>query len=76
MRGFTPLRPEPHALLARANPVAKLGAAAILMAFLFVAHGPIAPAVVLAGVLVGVPLTGLAPRALLARTWPLLIAAL
>lgn len=76
MRRFTPLRPDPRAVLARANPVAKLGAAAILMAVLFVSSGPVIPAIVLAGVLASVPLTGLAPRDLLARTWPLLVAAL
>ena len=76
MRRFTPLRPAPSAVLARANPVAKLAAAAILMAVLFVARGAVTPAVVLAGLLASVPLTGLALRDLLARTWLLLIAAL
>ncbi|MEO8251158.1 MAG: energy-coupling factor transporter transmembrane component T [Chloroflexota bacterium] len=76
MRRFTPLRPNPRAILARANPVAKLVAAAILMAILFVARGPITPAIVLAGLLLSAPLTGLALRDLLARTWPLLAAAL
>lgn len=75
MRRFTPLRPERSAVLARANPVAKLGAAAILMATLFVARGPITPAVVLAGLLASVALSGLALRELLARTWLLLVAA-
>lgn len=76
MRRFTPLRPDPRAPLARANPVAKLGAAAILMAVLFLASGPIAPALVVAGILVSLPLTGLAVRTLVGRTWPLLLAAL
>ena len=76
MRRFTPLRPDPRAPLARANPVAKLAAAAILMAVLFMAGGPLTPAVVLAGVLASIPLTGLAARGLLSRTWPLLLAAL
>jgi energy-coupling factor transport system permease protein len=76
MRRFTPLRPDPRAVLARANPVAKLGAAAILMAVLFVASGPVTPALVLAGILASLPLTGLRVRVLLGRTWPLLIAAL
>ncbi len=76
MRRFTPLRPDPRATLARANPVAKLGAAAILMAVLFVASGPITPALVLAGLLASLPLTGLGVRTLLVRTWPLLVAAL
>jgi len=76
MRRFTPLRPDPRALLARANPVAKLGAAAILMAILFVASGPITPAVVLIGILASLAFTGLSVRVLLVRTWPLLLAAL
>ena len=76
MRRFTPLRGHPSAPLARANPVAKLGAAAILMAFLFVASGPIPPILVLAVMLASLPLTGLGARPLLGRTWPLLLAAL
>jgi len=76
MNRFTPLRPDPHAFLARVNPVAKLLAAAILMAVLFVASGPVPSAIVLAGVVACLPLTGLAVSALLMRTWPLLVAAL
>jgi energy-coupling factor transport system permease protein len=73
---FTPLRPDPRAPLARANPVAKLGAAALLMAVLFVSLDPLTPAIVLAGVTAAVPFTGLSPRDLLGRTWPILLAAL
>lgn len=76
MRRFTPLRPDARAPLARANPVAKLAAAAILMAILFVGSGPITPTIVLAGVLASLPFTGLAMPTLLVRTWPLLVAAL
>ena len=76
MRRFTPLRPDPRAPLARANPVAKLGAAAILMASLFAASGPVPPIVVLAAMAASLPLTGLGVRTLLGRLWPLLIAAL
>ena len=36
MRLFTPLRPDPRAVLAAANPAMKLGAAGVLMAVLFV----------------------------------------
>ena len=75
MRRFTPLRPDPRALLARANPIAKLASAAILMAFLFLSSGPVAPIVVLAGLSAGIPLGGLSMRVLLVRTWPLLVAA-
>src|SRR6185503_14221100 len=76
MRRLTPLRPDRRALLARANPVAKLGAATILMAILFLASGPITPALVLVGILASLPLTGIKPGTLLSRTWPLLLAAL
>jgi energy-coupling factor transport system permease protein len=76
MRLFTPLRPDPRATLARANPMAKLGAAAVLMAVLFISVDPLTPAIVLAGLLGTIPLTGLAPRDLIGRTWPILVAAL
>ena len=75
MRLFTPLRPAPAAVLARANPVAKLAAAAILMIGLFVASDALTPAIVLAGEAAAIPLTGLRWRDLLARGWPLLLAA-
>jgi energy-coupling factor transport system permease protein len=76
MNRFTPLRPDPRAFLARCNPVAKLLAAGILMVVLFVAPGPIPSAIVLAGIVACLPLTGLRVAALLTRTWPLLVAAL
>jgi energy-coupling factor transport system permease protein len=75
MRLFTPLIPSPGAPLARANPIAKLGAALLLMAVLFVSADLLTPAIVLAGVLAALPLTGLSPRVLLVRTWPLLVVA-
>lgn len=76
MRLFTPLRPNPSALLARANPVAKLGAALLLMTVLFVSVDPLTPVVILVGLAGSVWFSGLAWRALLARTWPVLLAAL
>ena len=76
MRLFTPLRPNPHAPLARANPVAKLASALLLMTVLFVSVDPLTPAVILAGLAGSVWLSGLAWRSLLARTWPILLAAL
>jgi energy-coupling factor transport system permease protein len=76
VRRFVPLRPDPGAPLARANPVAKLGAAAILMAGLFLSSGPLPPALVLVVLIPSVAITGLAPRDLLARTWPLLLVAM
>lgn len=75
MRLFTPLRPDAAALLARANPVAKLVAAAILMTVLFLSDDPLTPALVLVGLAVAIALSGLAPRPLLARSWPILGAA-
>jgi energy-coupling factor transport system permease protein len=73
---FTPLRPNAAAPLARANPVAKLVAAVILMGVLFVSVDPLTPAIVLAGLAACVPLTGIAVRDLLIRSRPILIAAL
>jgi energy-coupling factor transport system permease protein len=73
---FTPLRPDPSALLPRLNPAAKLGAALLLMAVLFVSADGVTAAVVLAGLLGATAASGLEPRVLLARTWPLLLAAL
>ena len=76
MRLFTPLRPNADAPLARANPVAKLAAALLLMAVLFVSVDPVTPLVILVGLAGSVWLSGLAWRTLLARTWPILLAAL
>ena len=75
MRLFTPLRPDPHAPLARANPVAKLAAATILLSVLFASVDIVTGGLVLAGVLLAVPISGLAPRTLLVRSWPVLLAA-
>lgn len=76
MRLFTPLRPNPGAFLARANPVAKLAAATVLLLALFVSVDPVVPAILLAGILATVPFSGLSARDLAARTWPILLAAL
>lgn len=73
---FTPLRPNPEALLPRANPAAKLGAALLLMLALFFSADGVTAAVVLVGLAVATALSGLSLRVLLRRTWPLLIAAL
>ena len=73
---LVPLRPDRSAALARANPTAKLGAAAILMGGLFVSDGPLPPLLALAALAASLPFTGLRTRDLLARTWPLLLAAL
>jgi energy-coupling factor transport system permease protein len=75
MRRYEPLRPVPGAFLADANPVAKLGAAIVLMTALFLSIDPVTPAVALVALLAAVPLTGLPARALPARLWPILVAA-
>lgn len=75
MRLLVPLRPDPRAPLAGVNPVARLGAALVLMAVAFAAIDPVTPTVVLAGTLAAVPASGIRLRHLLARAWPLLVAA-
>jgi energy-coupling factor transport system permease protein len=75
MRLIVPLRPNPEAPLARANPVAKLGAAAVLMVALFLSLDVLTPALAVLALLAVVPATGIGPRDLLARAWPLLLAA-
>jgi energy-coupling factor transport system permease protein len=72
---LVPLRPRPDAPLAAANPVAKLGAGLALMAALFVSIDPLTPALLLAVLAGAVPATGIPPRDLAARAWPLLLAA-
>ena len=76
MRLFTPLRPDPRAVLAAANPAMKLGAAAVLMAVLFVSVDVVTAGVVLTGVVGAIRLSGLPPWTLLRRTWPILLTAL
>lgn len=75
MQLFTPLVPDPAAPLARANAVAKLGAAAILMLACFLAVDLLTPALILAVELLAVPFSGIGPAALLRRGWPLLVGA-
>ena len=70
---LAPLAPDPNAALARRNPVAKLGAAATVMAGLLLTLDPVTPAVLLAIELVAVPATGVRWSALARRTWPLLL---
>jgi energy-coupling factor transport system permease protein len=76
MQLFTPLVPDPAAPLARANPVAKLGAAAILMLACFLSVDLLTPALVLGVELAAVAFSGLRPGTVLRRAWPLLLAAL
>ena len=60
----------------RAPMMAKLAAALLLLTVLFVSVDPLTPAVILTGLAGSVWLSGLAWRSLLARTWPILLAAL
>jgi energy-coupling factor transport system permease protein len=76
MRLVTPLVPDPGAPLARANPVAKLGAAAVLLVALFASLDWLTATIVLAGLVAAVPLSGLGPGPLLRRAWILLLAAI
>jgi len=62
-------------VLAAANPLAKLGAAAIVMLVLFLSVDPVTPLVILAAIAVAIRLTGVPVRALLVRTAPLFVAA-
>ncbi len=75
MRLLEPLVPDPRAPLARTNPLARIGAAAILMAFGFAAVDGVTAVVILAAVLAAIPLSGLSPATMLRRGWPLLVAA-
>ena len=66
MKLFTPLHPQPSAPLAAANPVAKLLAALLLMAILLVSVDAITALVVLGGLAVALPFSGLPLPALVA----------
>ncbi len=68
-----PARPVP---LSSINPVAQLGALGFVLPVLPVSGGLLTPLIVLAAEVCLLPAAGLArPRALLARTWPLLLGA-
>jgi energy-coupling factor transport system permease protein len=66
---------DPTALLPAADPIAKLGAATILMAVAFVSRDPITPAILLAGEAVAMAVSGLRPRDLARLLVPLAIVA-
>lgn len=67
MQLLVPLVPDPTAPLGRANPVAKLAAALILMVALFASLDGVTAAVVLGGLMALLPMSGLSPRVLLGR---------
>ena len=62
---------DADAPLARANPLAKVGAALVFMAVLFVSIDPLTPALLLLPLLIAVPLSGIEARQLLLRAWPI-----
>ncbi len=75
MRLLAPLVPDPEAALARANPVAKLAAAALVMIGLFASLDGVTAGIVLAGLLLLLPASGLPAGALIRRAWLVGIAA-
>jgi energy-coupling factor transport system permease protein len=64
-----PLVPDPAAPLARANPVAKLAAASVLLVALFASLDGVTALVVLGGLVAALPFSGLRVRDLLGRSW-------
>ena len=73
---LAPIRPDPQAPLAAANPLAKLGAAAIVMLVLFMSVDAVTPIVLLCSIAAAVRLSGIPTRTLLVRSAPLFIAAI
>lgn len=72
---FVPLRANRGAPLGRANPLAKIGAAAALMLAAFISIDLATPAILLLILFAAVPLSGLRAGDVVARSWPLLVAA-
>jgi energy-coupling factor transport system permease protein len=70
-----PALADPTALLPAADPIAKLGAATLLMAVAFVSRDPVTPAILLAGEAAALPATGLRARDLARLLLPLAIVA-
>jgi energy-coupling factor transport system permease protein len=68
-----PYRARPY--FGRRNPLAGVAASAAVSIAAVVAVDPLTPALLLAGTLLTVPLTGLGPRQLLMRLWPLVTGA-
>ena len=69
MQLLTPIIPDPGAPLARANPVAKLGAALVLLVVLFASLDGVTALVVLAGLIALLPVAGISPSTLVGRAW-------
>lgn len=75
MQLHPPAIADPTALLPAADPIAKLGAATIVMAVAFVSRDPVTPAVLLAGEAAAMAVSGLRPRDLARLLIPLAIVA-
>jgi energy-coupling factor transport system permease protein len=69
MRLLTPIVPDAGAFLARSNPVAKLGAALVLMIALFASVDGVTALVILLALLAMLPISGLSVGALAGRAW-------
>ena len=76
MQLATPLVADPTAPLPRANPVAKLAAAGLLLVALLASLDAVTAVVVLGGLLAALPAAGLPPRVLARRMWLVGVAAL
>lgn len=75
MRLLAPMIPDPAAPLARANPIAKLGAALVVLVALFASLDGVTGGIVLLGLMALLPASGLPARGLIGRTWPIGIVA-
>lgn len=69
MRLPPPLLPDPRSPLGRANPVAKLCAAAVLFIALLLSLDGLTAAIVIAGLVAVLPFSGLSLGALVSRAW-------
>jgi energy-coupling factor transport system permease protein len=67
--------PTPGSVLGRRNPLAGIGAAVAITGVAVIALDPVTPALLLVATLALTPLTGLDPRGLLLRVWPLALGA-
>jgi energy-coupling factor transport system permease protein len=69
MQLLTPIVADPRAPLARANPLAKLAAALLVMVALFASVDGVTSLVMLTGLVALLPFSGLSARPLLSRAW-------
>ena len=76
MQLLTPLDPDDSAVLVRVNPIAKLGAGALLLAVLLASRDGVVALVILASLAAAIPFSGLSARALLGRAWLVGLAAI